>query len=222
MGKKVTNWFFLVVLHFTTLSVYGLCFDTCQKKTEYYSNGKIYSIACYNDSGKPEGIKTRYYENGIIMEKSFFFNGVQDSTYQYFEKDGTLLMESSYKVGKKEGIEIWYFSNGRIQKKIGYQNGVQAGTATYFYSNGNIESTGEYFNDARNGKWYFYYKNGSLKIIGSYIPQKKEYVLMEQIDKNSSAMVQHIEYIKDGTWTYFNRRGVPYKMEIYSNGNLTR
>lgn len=92
----------------------------------------------YNDDGKLEGIRTVYYQNGLVAEEAHYKNGELDGESKWFSESKTLLRHSIYKNGELNGKTINYDSEG---KKT---------------------SEGDYTNDKRSGIWY-YYESGKLK-----------------------------------------------------------
>ena len=67
----------------------------------YYPDQTIKSIAIHNNKGKTYA--TTYYENGNIASIGKFVNKQKDSTWNYYNEDGKLILKESYQKDKKNG-----------------------------------------------------------------------------------------------------------------------
>lgn len=107
----------LIALHFAEDK--GLC-DIKVKK----DNGEIFYrffedfTICQkvNTVGNiPQGESMSWYENGQVNSIHYYKDGMQDSIYQVFTKDGGVLIKGQYNMGVKVGKWEYYLSDGTPQ-----------------------------------------------------------------------------------------------------------
>ncbi|MFA8449800.1 MAG: toxin-antitoxin system YwqK family antitoxin [Bacteroidales bacterium] len=112
-----------------------------EKVIERYPNGQPKKVKYFSDEdGKQiEKEEIGYYENGAVMLKGKYKNGLRDGLWQSWYQDGIQWTEGEYK------------------------NGRQNGRASHWNEDGTLLYQGQYKNDARIGTWKFYNKDGSFK-----------------------------------------------------------
>lgn len=101
---------------------------------KYYqkNSDKLLILEHFNNSGKLEGERFVYYENGQIAEKQFYKNGFLDGSY------------------------IGYSENNVVLKQMFYINGELHGPAKFYNPKGELMSEGQYKKDKKHGVWRFY------------------------------------------------------------------
>lgn len=106
---------------------------------KYYqkNSDELLILEHFNNSGKLEGERFVYYENGQIAEKQFYKNGLLDDTY------------------------IGYSDNNVVLKQMFYVYGELHGPAKFYNPKGELMSEGHYKRDKKHGVWKFY-ENGKL------------------------------------------------------------
>jgi antitoxin component YwqK of YwqJK toxin-antitoxin module len=97
----------------------GLC-DIKVKKTNgevFYKFFEDFSICQkINTIGNiQQGESISWYENGQINSIHYYKDGMQDSLYQVFTKEGGTLIKGQYKMGKKIGKWEYFLSDGTPQ-----------------------------------------------------------------------------------------------------------
>jgi antitoxin component YwqK of YwqJK toxin-antitoxin module len=97
----------------------GLC-DIKIKKAEgetFYKFFEDFTICQkINTRGNiQQGESISWYENGQINSIHYYKDGMQDSIYQVFTKEGSTLIKGQYKMGKKIGKWEYYLSDGTPQ-----------------------------------------------------------------------------------------------------------
>ena len=141
-----------------------------------------------------------YYENGKLMEKSYFKDGSDTTEYidEFYESSGDTL------ILKGEGNRKTYYSSSKLKTIVKYKNGLKNGDFKLFKPNGRIRKTGTYINGEMSGKWRelylstdtiyqdLEYKNGLKN--GLF----KEYYVNGKISMNGN----YINDLKNGDWTY--------------------
>ena len=87
---------------------------------EYYPSGAI-KLRCHHaESGKPDGIRTIYHENGQVQAKVRLENGLLREVLEYKNEEGQDLPVGSFQQGN--GDWIWY-EKGQPTYRYTYQDG---------------------------------------------------------------------------------------------------
>ncbi|MBN2237230.1 MAG: hypothetical protein JW729_06695 [Bacteroidales bacterium] len=159
----------------------------------FYPNGKV-------------KIKTRFSENGKVNHTKMFFDlsgkkiqaegkyveKQKDSTWNYYNEDGILVLIENYKQGKKHGeylvhnylgqlhlqefyvdglrsgVSSEYFETGELFRQINFEKGIRKGLFKLFLPNGIIQLEGNYQNDLREGIWTTYNIKGEVEFLDHY------------------------------------------------------
>lgn len=107
----------ILSLHFAEDN--GLCDIQARKSKRevFYKFFEDFSICQkVNTIGNiPQGESMSWYENGQVNSIHYYKDGMQDSIYQVFTKDGGTLIKGQYKMGKKIGKWEYYLSDGTPQ-----------------------------------------------------------------------------------------------------------
>tara|TARA_R110002049_G_scaffold231823_1_gene404402 strand:- start:3847 stop:4548 length:702 start_codon:yes stop_codon:yes gene_type:complete len=107
---------------------------------KYYqkNSDNLLILEHFDDSGRLDGERFVYYENGEVAE------------------------EQNYKEGKLDGVSKWYSENKIILKEFIYVDGELHGVAKFFNPKGELLVEGQYKRGKKDGIWK-YYENGKLK-----------------------------------------------------------
>ena len=160
----------------------------------YYPGGSLESILEYKN-GTLDG-KATYFRarNGFYQEsrapgkkfrEGFYKNGIRDSIWTYFAKDGSIEKTSVFKNGNgiaygelgENGLDAeTTFVAGLIQDSIRYKlpghklqfievwdKGEKKVLLSYYEGSGKLASEGHFENGKRNGFWRNWYESGLLK-----------------------------------------------------------
>ena len=160
-------------------------------RKEYYSNGKIKTIATYKN-GLPEGIRREYDEKGNISGSYVFEHGKIVS-------EGIIDEQLT-----RHGPWKDYYNNGNVKAEGKYNNGLRVGQWSFYNIDGNIEQEGEYDDKGRyTGSWVFYYPSGNILKEESYIEGKEYGMYVEYSDEGMIIVQGNYNYgMKEGKWTY--------------------
>ena len=61
------------------------------------------------------GIYKRFYENGALASKSYFFLGIHHGIYLAYYRNGQLKERAWFRVGWPTGMFISFFENGKLR-----------------------------------------------------------------------------------------------------------
>jgi len=151
-----------------------------------------------------------YYENGKLFFKvSLNKNGEYSGIGKYYNEDGKLISEFTYKEGIKEGPAKLYFQNGSVEQIWNYKNGKSHGINKKFDLNGNIV----YREIAKNDTVIYYSKfneKGKLieerRIISRSIP---DYII-EGMKFNIKISISGLLYDKGKSFLSYRLNNINY------------
>ena len=111
-------------------------------------------------NGQCIGTTIVYHEDGKIKEKIFFENGVDSNwTYLYYNHDGNLSYEVTFKKWGHRKEEVHYYPNGNIKEKRKYFKGYKN------YTEGSVIDDGYW---KRCDRWFYYDEDGTITKVEEY------------------------------------------------------
>ena len=128
--------------------------------------------------------------------------GKKWGTWQFFSRNGILILEINYKDNKRNGEFIRYNGiTGKMLEKGAYINDLKNGTFTKWFTNGTKRVDGSYRKGMKNGIWSYFYKNtpGVIRLTGSF--------------QNGQ---------KNGKWVFFDKNGTIRSIVKYENGLILK
>lgn len=128
--------FFLVSI-VTCLSVNAEIFEEINLKE--YSGRKYAPVS---------GLVVKKSENGEIVEKNHYKNGLKNGLSESFHSTGRPSAVGEFSMDNREGLWSWYRPDGSLQRKGQYVNGLWEGQWRWFDEAGNLTMEKKY----RNGK----------------------------------------------------------------------
>lgn len=99
-------------------------------------------------NGKKEGTYNVWFDNGVVKLESHYHQNVLEGTYKSWWNNGVLASEVTYEKGEKNGVERKWFYSGKLSKKRNLLNGKENGLQQAWLENGKL-----YVNyEAKNGR----------------------------------------------------------------------
>ena len=89
-----------------------------RKKIKKFPNGEIEELFYVDINGNKNGEYTRYHENGLVFQKAFFKNDIQEGISQTFDLKGNLIRERNFINGLSNGPIKEYYKDGLIKTII--------------------------------------------------------------------------------------------------------
>jgi len=203
--------------------------------SEWHPNGRLTSIAEYNEIGQEHGKHQRWTKDGNLLYNYTYVDGILQGSYQSFYTSGIPKDLGNDTIG----VEIKYFPNG-VVKEITFLKslcGEQYCYEQYFESGRKKEelvNVGEMVRlttwnvdgsaDERlvgNGfeKIQGWFPTGILRYSGVYLNGDGEIRWW-----NKFGTLESVGYYKDsrrhGKWKFFNENGILIRTETYENGVL--
>ncbi len=99
----------------------------------------------------------------VLKMKGNMVNGKKEGLWQYFNKEGVLAREVTYKLNKPHGEEKYYNSKTKtVMLLYTYYGGILEGEYYIKYSNGQLWEQGKYKNGVQEGEWKMWNREGKL------------------------------------------------------------
>jgi len=98
----------------------------------YHYNSKQIMTTEFYKNNELEGLRSVFYENGVLAEECFYKNGKKDGVYKKFATNRIVLEESFFVNGQNEGKIIIRDVDGKIIIKGNYKKGLSVGIWEYY------------------------------------------------------------------------------------------
>ena len=124
-----------------------------------------------DDLGKKWGTWQYYSRNGVlILEINYKDNQRNGEFVRYNGITGKMLEKGAYLNDLKNGSFTKWYSNGAKRVEGSYRKGLKTGVWSYFFKNspGMVRLTGNFKDGKKHGKWVFYDKNETIRSIVKY------------------------------------------------------
>ena len=116
---------------------------------DVYPNGKKQLEVNLKD-GKPQGVYTRWHENGQKKEAEVNFKDGQKSGVQtLWGENGQKKSEGNYKDGKRQGVHTSWHENGQKEHEWNFKDGKPHGVQIWWQKDGKKKSEVRYENGVR-------------------------------------------------------------------------
>lgn len=114
--------------------------DTAVKAVYRNANNNIEMVVLFV-SNKPNGIATRYFDNGKIKSQLNLVNDTLQGVSKSFYETGEIENEEHYVNGLREGISKKYYKNGQVQYIYLFKNDKLNGESSYYSFSGELIET---------------------------------------------------------------------------------
>jgi hypothetical protein len=125
------------------------------------------------EKGNPSGQQTWWYENGntrAMLEFAHGSAGVFDGRSRFWNHDGKLLYDVSYRAGVPEGRwTAWHPGLGGKAFEGSFKNGKRQGTWRYWYVGGKLGAQAEYLEGKPSGTWVAWRSDGAQALKMNFV-----------------------------------------------------
>ena len=130
---------------------------------EFNENGSLKTEAHYKNN-KLNGIVLRYDDNGVLLSREEYVNGILQGPAEYFTtlKHDTLHAQCTYKNSLLDGKRTVKQKDGILRQEETYKHGKLHGRRTIYYPNGWKESESMFENGKLHGERLLYFPTGEL------------------------------------------------------------
>ena len=121
-------------------------------------------------------IRPKYAPDTIDHRNKLDDYGKKWGKWQFYSKNGILILEINYKDNKRNGEFVRYNGiTGKILEKGAYLDDLKNGSFTKWYTNSSKRVEGSYRKGMKNGIWSYYFKNspGTVRLNGNFKDGKK-------------------------------------------------
>lgn len=138
------------------------------KGASYFSNGEIQRRIDFVN-GKEHGPTKSWYQNGKVESEGRYTDGVSDSLWTWYDKDGNKRVQVTFDLGKKIGVEKQWYPNGQEKFLTTYSDeGKQSGTHSGWFESGQMKFTTSYKNGLRDSLYVAWYESGQKRSEATY------------------------------------------------------
>ncbi len=144
----------------------------------YHKNGKLEQEGSYNKEGQPDGEWWWYYGSGEILREEYYYLGRLDGTMTEYSEEGEVITRGEYIDGLEDGD--WSYVTGDARIEGGYVEGMRSGLWKYYWIPKEygvaevLRFEGRFVEDNPHGQHTYYWDNGKRKDAGEYIMGRKE------------------------------------------------
>lgn len=201
-------------------SVYGIVMY--EKLNPYLGGDSIRHCKGYACTGFVED----YYENGQLLHKGFYAEG-KLKFYKNYYPNGNVERDFRAMDDIRQKLKL-YYPSGILKSDLEYRSGKPVKWQD-FYENGQPEYYEEY---DKTGEYYLvkkqWYADGKIQLEMTMMDKKNlEYVHTEYYP-NGNIRAQGTlrfstntyDYVRTGTWKYFDEQGNLKKEETYASGKV--
>lgn len=121
-------------------------------------------------------IRPKYAPDTIGHRNKLDDYGKKWGKWQFYSKNGILILEINYKDNKRNGEFVRYNGiSGKMLEKGAYIDDLKNGSFTKWYTNSSKRVEGSYRKGMKNGIWSYYFKNypGIVRLNGNFKDGKK-------------------------------------------------
>lgn len=183
------------------------------KATAYYKNNKL------------NGTLTRFTENGKILLKETYVDGVLQGKADYisYQKNNFLHISCFYKNGLLEGERVVTDKTGLVREKGFYEHGHLQGEQTTFYNDGQRQSKTQYKEGKLHGERIFFFPSGHIWYRENYSNGKLEGSRTAYFENGTLYEEEtYADNLLNGPRKVYSAQGELLTNEEYNWGNLVR
>ena len=189
---------------------------------EFTESGKVKTEAFYKNN-KLNGVLTRYLEDGRILSKETYEDGVLKGEAQYnsYSKRQSLYTQCSYKNAALDGALVVTQQDGTVRERAHYVKGRLHGLHETFYPNGKLEISENFVEGKLNAQRRLFFPNGQLWYQENYLNGRLD---GERIEFFTTGAVRSSELYSEGLLNgqrnLYNEQGTLLASEEFHWGNI--
>jgi uncharacterized protein len=149
----------------------------------YYPNKQIEQKGKYDKKGRAQGEWNWYYENGALMRQEFYIDNKRNGIMTEYTEDGKIITKGEFIDGMQEGLwvyetpeykeignyvndrpdSLWkryYMPKEKLRFEGKFVNGDEEGQHTWYYPTGRKMTQGSYIGGMKQNDWKFYDETG--------------------------------------------------------------
>lgn len=139
----------------------------------YYPNGVVEQKGKYDKKGRAQGEWKWFYENKALLREEYYIDNLRNGLMTEYTEDGKILTKGEYIDGLQEGV--WFYETPEY-KEIGKYVSDKPDSLwkSYYMPKEKIRFEGRFLNGDADGKHTWYYQNGRKMMEGIYTGGMKQ------------------------------------------------
>lgn len=159
----------------------------------YYKSGRLSSKSVFSEEGKKcyaemyydkrkkplkakglyidqekDSLWTYYNANGVLVNEESYRLGIADGIWKLYNYLGALVKETPYKDGKINGVQKEFFEAGGVKRLMTFEMDSLQGDFRVNFPNENPRIKGQFNNGMQDKEWYYYKEDGKIEFIEHY------------------------------------------------------
>lgn len=189
-----------------------------QKAVVYMRGKKVEEGGYLDPSGRKGGGWKSYYEDGeSIKSEGYYKNGLRDSTWIYYYRNGQIRQKGSYLTNAKEGGWNYYLTDGTNVMNIDYEKGKRSGDFVQYGERQRPVVQGTYIGGDKDNRWF--YKLNDVRMIEFYAKGLPNGTFTTYGDRNVKLFEgDYSQGLATGRHSYYNASGGLHKTQEYRAG----
>ncbi|MCU0347898.1 MAG: hypothetical protein MUC59_13240 [Saprospiraceae bacterium] len=122
---------------------------TLRKREVYFPDGSPVILEYFDYSGRLNGVRREYYENGYLSTEEHYRNGIKHGRFRYFHPNGQTYWSTNFEDGKAHGGDTSWTKEGIVKEIFNFDHDL-------------VIDTGFIFNVNGRDSIHYYFKNGSV------------------------------------------------------------
>ena len=174
-----------------------------------------------NTSKPITGVFAYYNYDGILKTETSYKNGIKDGIYKRYSSQGILDEETSFKNGKKEGSDKRFYKDGSLKYVSNYVEGIEDGLTMWYNKKGILTGETPYKNGKKEGLSKSYTNKGIISREHTY-EDDKEHGIVRFYD-NGGKLQLEMSYKhgkKHGVKKGYEKNGKLNHEEPYVDGKI--
>ena len=189
---------------------------------EFSENGKLKTEAVYQNN-KLHGLFIRYDDNGQVLSKETYDQGILKGPAEYFSYAGRNVLHTlcSYSSALLDGPFTLTQKDGKIREQSTYAKGRLNGTRKTYYASGTLEAEEMYIEGKLQGTRKIFFPSGELWYEENYKNGRLEGDRTEYFPSGKIRLSEmYADGMRNGACTTYDEDGNVLSSEEYHWGNI--
>lgn len=160
----------------------------------------------------PVGQWTYFFKDQKIEGYETFNKGLHSGGVVIYDQDGNILKKANYKDGVLDGEIVFLYDKDALDMVANFKYGKLNGIVEIYSRNNKLQLEGKYLMDKRDSIWKLYYTTGDLKIV---VPYKNGLKTGKSIIYDKAGGIIQVSYFKDNNEVTANgeiiKKAKPFK-----------
>lgn len=110
--------------------------NTLRKREVYFPGGSPVILEYFDHSGRLNGLRRGYYENGCLSIEEHYQSGVEHGTFRYYHPNCRIYWSTNFENGKAHGVDTTWTKDGIVKEIFKSDHGILIDTGFVFDAKG--------------------------------------------------------------------------------------